>query len=206
MKAPGLPALLVPPYAALKALGADDLARDAAREAREGGARQWTYRGLNVHAYGYDPDRATRVKALLADQAPMIWALGLLGSVLPTLLLLLLVRWLANRWRPGLGTVTALSLGTATIVMTFAVNLFGHMLAAFMTFAVFALLWRERARARPGFRSSSAPGCCPASSSSWSTRSRWRAPSSASTPSCTRGRSAAASRRSPAGWASTPRG
>ncbi len=144
VKAPGLPALLVPPYAALKALGADDLARDAAREAREGGARQWTYRGLNVHAYGYDPDRATRVKALLADQAPMIWALGLLGSVLPTLLLLLLVRWLADRWRPGLGTVTALSLGTATIVMTFAVNLFGHMLAAFMTFAVFALLWRER--------------------------------------------------------------
>ena len=37
VKAPGLPALLVPPYAALKALGADDLARDAAREAREGG-------------------------------------------------------------------------------------------------------------------------------------------------------------------------
>ncbi len=134
----------MPPYAALKALGAEDLARDAAREAREGGARQWTYRGLNVHAYGYDPDRAVRVKALLADQAPLIWALGLLGSVLPTLLLLLLIRWLADRWRPGLGTATALSVGTATIVMTFAVNLFGHMLAAFMAFAVFALLWRER--------------------------------------------------------------
>lgn len=144
VKAPGLPVLLVPPYAVLKAVGADDLARDAARTAREGGARQWTYRGLNIHAYGYDAERAVRVKALLADQAPMIWALGLLGTVLPTLLLLLLIRWLADRWRPGLGTATALSVGTGTIVMTFAVNLFAHMLAAFMAFAVFALLWRER--------------------------------------------------------------
>lgn len=144
VKAPGLPVLLVPPYAVLKAVGGDDLARDAARTAREGGARQWTYRGLNIHAYGYDPERAVRVKALLADQAPMIWALGLLGTVLPTLLLLLLIRWLADRWRPGLGTATALSVGTGTIVMTFAVNLFAHMLAAFMAFAVFALLWRER--------------------------------------------------------------
>ena len=144
VKAPGLPVLLVPPYAVLKAVGADDLARDAARTAREGGARQWTYRGLNIHAYGYDAERAVRVKALLADQAPMIWALGLLGTVLPTLLLLLLIRWLADRWRPGLGTAAALSVGTGTIVMTFAVNLFAHMLAAFMAFAVFALLWRER--------------------------------------------------------------
>ena len=144
VKAPGLPALLVPPYAALKALGAEELARDAARKAREGGARQWTYRGLNVHAYGYDPERAVRVKALLADQAPLIWALGLLGSVLPTFLLLLLIRWLADRWRPGLGTATALSVGTATLAMAFAVNLFGHMFAAFMAFAVFVLLWRER--------------------------------------------------------------
>ena len=144
VKAPGLPALLMPVYEGLKAIGGDDLARDASDRAREGGARQWTYRGLNVHAYGYDPERAVRVKALLAAQAPMIWALGLLGSVLPSLLLLLLIRWLADRWRPGLGTATALSVGTATIVMTFAINLFGHMLAALIAFAVFALLWRER--------------------------------------------------------------
>jgi hypothetical protein len=144
VKGPGLPALLVPAYKLITATGGDDLARDAANRAREGGARQWTYKGLNVHAYGYDPERAVRVKALLAAQAPLIWALGLLGSVLPTLLLLLLIRWLADRWRPGLGTATALSVGTATIVMTFAVNLFGHMLAALMAFAVFALFWRER--------------------------------------------------------------
>lgn len=144
VKAPGLPVLLVPPYKLITAVGGDELARDAANRAREGGARQWTYRGLNVHAYGYDPERAVRVKSLLAAQAPIIWALGLLGSVLPTLLLLLLIRWLANRWRPGLGTATALSVGTGTIVMAFAVNLFGHMLAALIAFAVFAALWRER--------------------------------------------------------------
>ncbi len=144
VKAPGLPALLVPAYKLLTAVGVDDLARDASNRAREGGARQWTYRGLNVHAYGYDPERAVRVKATLAAQAPMIWALGLLGSVLPTLLLLLLIRWLADRWRPGLGTATALAFGMATLVMTFAVNLFGHMLAVLIAFAVFALLWRER--------------------------------------------------------------
>jgi len=144
VKAPGMPALLMPLYEGLKAIGVDELARDASDRAREGGARQWTYRGLNVHAYGYDPERAVRVKALLAAQAPMVWALGLLGSVLPSLLLLLMIRWLADRWRPGLGTATALSVGTATIVMTFAINLFGHMLAAAIAFGVFTLLWRER--------------------------------------------------------------
>lgn len=144
VKAPGLPALLMPFNELFQATGADDLARDAAERARAGGARQWTYRGLNVHAYGYDPERALRVKALLAAQAPTIWALGLLGSVLPALGLLLLVRSLAERWRPGLGTATALSLGMGTLVMTFAVNLFGHVMAALMAFAVFALLWHER--------------------------------------------------------------
>ncbi len=144
VKAPGLPVLLVPAYKLITAVGGDDLARDASNKAREGGARQWTYKGLNVHAYGYDPERAVRVKALLAAQAPLIWALGLLGSVLPSLLLLLLIRWLADKWRPGLGTATALAVGTSTIVMTFAVNLFGHMLAALIAFTVFALLWRER--------------------------------------------------------------
>ena len=61
VKAPGMPALLMPVYEGLKAIGADELARDASDRAREGGARQWTYRGLNVHAYGYDPERAVRV-------------------------------------------------------------------------------------------------------------------------------------------------
>ena len=167
VKAPGLPALLVPAYKLLTAVGARrPRPRRRRTRAREGGARQWTYSGLNVHAYGYDPERAVRVKALLAAQAPMIWALGLLGSVLPALLLLLLIRWLADRWRPGLGTATALSVGTATIVMTFAINLFGHMLAALHRVRrVRAAVARAAVHAAPA-AAARRRACCPASRSS----------------------------------------
>ncbi|MCU0314083.1 MAG: hypothetical protein MUC84_08495, partial [Solirubrobacteraceae bacterium] len=144
VKAPGLPAALLPAYAGLEAVGAPALSRELAENARESGARQWTYRGLNVSAYGYDPERATRVKRQLENQAPLIWALGLLGSVLPAIGLLLVVRMLAERLRPGTGTLTALSLGTATLVMVFAVQLFGHVAATLLAFGAFALLWRER--------------------------------------------------------------
>ena len=62
VKAPGLSLLLTPPYMALDAVGAPALAPRAADEARRGGARQWTYRGLHVHAYGHVPERAAQIK------------------------------------------------------------------------------------------------------------------------------------------------
>jgi hypothetical protein len=144
VKAPGMPFLLLPLYAGLKAVGGDELARTAADNARDSGARQWTYRGLNVASYGYDFQRAQVMKRRLEVQAPLVWALGLLGSVLPAVGLLLLVRHVAERVRPGLGTASALALGMGTLVMPFAVQLFGHLLATFVLFAAFALLWRER--------------------------------------------------------------
>ena len=144
VKAPGLPVLLLPAWKALDAVGAPSLAADAADAARRGGARQWTYRGLNVSAYGYDITRARQIKRTLEHQAPLIWVLGLLGTVLPAVLLLLLVRRIVDRRHPGLGTATALSLGAGTLLMPFAVNLFGHALAALIGFAAFALLLRER--------------------------------------------------------------
>src|SRR5258705_11274511 len=76
----------------------------------------------------------------------MVWVLGLLGTVLPALGLLLVTRRVVEWIEPGLGTLTAVTLGAATLVMPFAVNLFSHVLAALLAFAAFALAWRERER------------------------------------------------------------
>lgn len=151
VKAPGLPLLLTPAYAGLKAAGGEKLARTVADRARRGGARQWTYRGLKVSAYGYSARRAAQIKRRLEVQAPLVWVLTLLGSVLPALVLLALVRRRVERIEPGYGTITALTLGTGTLVMPFAVQLFGHVLAALLAFAAFCVAWgeRERVRARP---------------------------------------------------------
>lgn len=147
VKAPGLPVVLTPAYVVLDALGAQDLAQDAADNAREGGATLWYYRGLNVHAYGDDPVRAETIKRRIERQAPLVWALGLLGSVLPAVLLLVLLRRRVERFEPGMGTVTAITLGMGTLLMPFAVELFGHALAALLSFGAFLVVWRERERA-----------------------------------------------------------
>jgi hypothetical protein len=144
VKAPGLSVLTVPLYEGLSAVGGKTLARDAADTARRHGGRQWTYRGLNVHSYGGDPRRAAQIKRRLEIQAPMVWALGLLGTVLPAALLLLLVRRRAERVEPGLGVAAAITLGIGTLVMPFATQFFGHIVAALLAFGAFVLLWRER--------------------------------------------------------------
>lgn len=144
VKAPGLSFVTLPAYLGLDAVGAQAVARDAVRRAHEGGARRWSYRGLMVANYGYDRARAQRVKREVTDGAPMIWALGLVGVVVPALLLLLAVRWLADRVAPGYGLAAAVTLGLGTLVMPFATEFFAHVLAALLGFAAFALLWRER--------------------------------------------------------------
>ena len=69
-----------------------------------------------------------------------VWVLGLVGVVLPAVLLLLLVRHVVERFEPGLGTVTALALGMATLVLPFATLVFSHLLAALFALASFAVL------------------------------------------------------------------
>jgi hypothetical protein len=76
---------------------------------------------------------------------PMVWPLTVVGALLPALALLALVRSLANRLEPGYGTAAAITLGLATMVMTFASEYFPHLIAATLGFAAFAILWRERA-------------------------------------------------------------
>src|SRR5947209_9449400 len=74
----------------------------------------------------------------------MIWAVGLRGIALPALVLVLLVRALAERVEPGYGTATAVTVGLGTLILPLGPLLFSHVFAACLGFAAFALLWRDR--------------------------------------------------------------
>ncbi len=83
----------------------------------------------------------------------MIWAVGLWANVLPAILLLLLVRWGAERVEPGYGTAAALTVGLGTLILPLGTLLFSHVFAAMLGFAAFVLLWRDRAGPRRLWRS-----------------------------------------------------
>ena len=74
----------------------------------------------------------------------MIYLIGLWGNVLPGLLLLLLVWRVAERYEPGYGVAAAVALGLGTMVLPFSQLLFSHMFTAFLGFAAFWLMLRER--------------------------------------------------------------
>src|SRR5215212_7662837 len=147
VKAPGLPVLTLPAYMALDAAGAWPVSREAADNASHAAHPRWAPPGRSysqVIQYGFDPQRALRVEAQVEDETPMVWALTLIGAVVPALVLLLLVRWAADRIQPGYGAAAAITLGLATTVMTFAAEYFSHVASAALGFAAFAILFRER--------------------------------------------------------------
>jgi hypothetical protein len=74
----------------------------------------------------------------------MIYLVGLWGNVLPGLGLLLLVWWAAERLQPGFGAATAVTLGLGTMALSLSTLLFSHIFTAFLGFAAFVLLMRER--------------------------------------------------------------
>jgi hypothetical protein len=78
------------------------------------------------------------------DPMDALWALGLVGCVLPATLLLALVRMVAEEVEPGFGTVAAVALGLGTILLPFATLFYSHALSALLVFAAFVLLRRER--------------------------------------------------------------
>jgi hypothetical protein len=83
--------------------------------------------------------------ALRAAHLPHgVHALSLWSVLLPAAILLLLVGSTAERIEPGLGTLTAATLGLATLVLPFTGLFFAHVFSALLGFAAFALLWRER--------------------------------------------------------------
>jgi hypothetical protein len=86
-----------------------------------------------------------RASQALRGEDEMIYFVGLWGSVLPGLAMLLLVWRVADRFEPGYGGPTAVVLGLGTMVLPFSTLLFSHVLAATLGFAAFAIMMRERA-------------------------------------------------------------
>ncbi|HWX96842.1 MAG TPA: hypothetical protein VNZ01_08305 [Solirubrobacteraceae bacterium] len=92
-----------------------------------------------------DAPAVARASQALRGEDEMIYFVGLWGSVLPGLVMLLLVWRVADRFEPGYGGPTAVVLGLGTMVLPFSTLLFSHVLAATLGFAAFAIMMRERA-------------------------------------------------------------
>ena len=78
------------------------------------------------------------------DPSNMLWALGLIGVVLPAVVLAALVRVVVDRFVPGFGTLAAVTIGLGTLILPFATIYYNHVLAALLAFAAFAVLVVER--------------------------------------------------------------
>jgi hypothetical protein len=74
----------------------------------------------------------------------LIYLVGLWGNVLPGVLLLVLVWGAAERLQPGFGAATAVTLGLGTMAAALSTLLFSHIFTAFLGFAAFVVLMRER--------------------------------------------------------------
>jgi hypothetical protein len=144
VKAPLLPALTLPVYELILKTKSESVAYEAAKSARKASAWRWRPGSTPQGLYGHNRIRTYHVRGRIEQSTPIIWALGLVGNVLPALLMMLLVRWMAERIEPGYGTAAALTLGLATMILPFSTLYFSHVLAALLTFAAFATLFRER--------------------------------------------------------------
>ena len=141
VKAPGLAIATLPAYLALDGVGAQSVAEDAAMNVRRTAEQRWRpFAEAPFAEHGYSEARATRVNTSVEFGTPMVWALTLLGALVPAVVMLLLVRALGDRIEPGFGIAAAVTLGLATMVMTFASEYFPHVVAASLGFAAFALL------------------------------------------------------------------
>jgi hypothetical protein len=145
VKSPGVAALTTLPYMAIKALGGEKLARAAVDNERATPHPKWHSDSVvPLENTGYDVQRGLRVQNRVEEETPIVWALTLLAAVIPGVLMLLAVRWAADRFVPGYGTAAAITLGIATIVMTFSAEFFSHVISAALAFAAFCLLMKER--------------------------------------------------------------
>jgi hypothetical protein len=153
VKSPGTAALATLPYMAIKALDGDKLARAAVDNENRTAHHKWySDNVVPLENYGYDVERGLRVQAIVQHDTPIVWALTLIAAVIPAVLMLLCVRWAADRFIPGYGTAAAITLGLGTVVMTFAAEFFSHVISAGLAFAAFCVLMRERddpSRPRP---------------------------------------------------------
>jgi hypothetical protein len=145
VKSPGTAALVTLPYMAIKALDGDKIARAVVANERRTAHPKWHPDSVvPLENTGYDVQRGLRVQARVEQETPIVWALTLIAAVIPGVLLLLAVRWAADRFVPGYGTAAAITLGVATIVMTFSAEFFSHVISAALAFAAFCVLMKER--------------------------------------------------------------
>ena len=151
VKSPGMAALTTPLYEAIEGLGGDKLARAAAHNVDRTTHPKWRYDGvIPIENFGYNVERGQVVQASIERLTPIIWALTLLGAVIPAVLLLLAVRWAADRFVPGYGTAAAITFGVGTVAMTFAAEFFSHVISAGLA--------SRRSAADEGARRTSGPG------------------------------------------------
>jgi hypothetical protein len=145
VKSPGAAALTTLPYMAIKALGGEKLARAAVDNERATPHPKWHPDSVvPLENTGYDVQRGLRVQNRVEEETPIVWMLTLIAAVIPGVLLLLAVRWAADRFVPGYGTAAAITLGVATIIMTFSAEFFSHVISAALAFAAFCVLIKER--------------------------------------------------------------
>jgi len=104
-----------------------------------------------VHAVPLNPNAALGYPAAMVG-VPLraVWQIGLWAVVLPGLLLLLLLRRLADTVEPGTGVAVAAIFGLGTLAFPFGTLLFAHVPAALLGFAAFALLFRGRSAVGAG--------------------------------------------------------
>jgi hypothetical protein len=91
-----------------------------------------------------DADKLAYDSKAQRNDDEMIYFIGLWANVLPGLLLLGLVWRMADRFEPGYGAAAAVTLGLGTMVLPLSTLLFSHVFTAFLGFAAFTLMVRER--------------------------------------------------------------
>jgi hypothetical protein len=91
-----------------------------------------------------DADKLADESQAQRSDDEMIYFIGLWANVLPGLLLLGLVWKMADRFEPGYGVAAAVTLGLGTMVLPLSTLLFSHVFTAFLGFAAFTLMVRER--------------------------------------------------------------
>jgi len=89
-----------------------------------------------------NPNAGTRYPvAMVGVPVRAVWQIGLWAVVIPSILLLVLVRRAVERIEPGLGTACAATLGLGTLLLPFSTLLFAHVLATLLLFAAFLVLF-----------------------------------------------------------------
>jgi hypothetical protein len=146
VKSPGVAAISTPLYMLIDATGGLDLAASAAHQASLADNPRWVSNEEPPFArYGYDPGRARLIERRIEESTPVLWALTLLAAVVPSVLMLVMVRRVGDRFAPGYGTAAAVTLAVSTILLVFGAELFSHAISAAIGFAAFVVLIRERA-------------------------------------------------------------